>query len=139
MSIEVSAPYAEAIAGGRDFISTPNTEMWFLLYAQVCETSGGSWRNVLLRRQQGHLLEQRAEQTVRYASTTLEVAGAAGVLRELGVALDAPLSVLAVELIPAPRFEVGGQVNRYADPLGADLGQVRILRTSPLVPVPPAC
>jgi hypothetical protein len=41
------------------------------------------------------------------------------------------LSVLAVELLP--------EVNRAPDPLGADLGSTRMLRTSRLVPVPPVC
>jgi hypothetical protein len=44
-----------------------------------------------------------------------------------------------VELMPAPLINDGGNLNRYGDPLGADLGQVRILRTSPLTPVPTAC
>ena len=39
--------------------------------------------------------------------------------------LDAPLSVVTVELLPEPNSPFG-------DPLGQDLGQVRILRTTPL-------
>jgi hypothetical protein len=44
---------------------------------------------------------------------------------------DTPLSCLAVETLPngLPIF----------DPLGANLGQERLLRTSPLVPVPAIC
>jgi hypothetical protein len=42
------------------------------------------------------------------------------------------LSALAVELLPEPGSPFG-------DPLGQDLGQVRLLRTSPLTPVPAVC
>jgi hypothetical protein len=41
------------------------------------------------------------------------------------------LSALAVELLP--------EIESKPDPLGADLGRVRILRTSPLIPVPEVC
>jgi hypothetical protein len=49
----------------------------------------------------------------------------------LTLGTDTPLSCLAVETLP------GG--SKIADPLGASLGQERLLRTSPLVPVPPMC
>lgn len=54
------------------------------------------------------------------------------ILGELALPLDSPLSVLAVELLP-------GGTSEPQDPLGSDLGRVRILRTSPLTPVPAAC
>jgi hypothetical protein len=54
------------------------------------------------------------------------------VLRNLSLAPDSPLSVLAVELLP-PRAD------QIPDEMGVNVGQVRILRTSPLTPVPPAC
>jgi len=41
--------------------------------------------------------------------------------------------VLAVELLP------GGDPSRLTDPLGRHLGEQRILRTSPLVPVEATC
>jgi hypothetical protein len=138
-TIETSAPFAEAYAAGRDFNPSPQTEVWFLLYAQVREVSGASWRNVLLRRQRGGVLEEGIEPLTRYAATEIELDAAYGALRTLALPRDAPLSVLAVELIPAPIIIDGGDFNRYHDPLGADLGQVRILRASPLTPVPMAC
>ena len=52
-------------------------------------------------------------------------------LEALGFHDNAPLSVLAVELLPQDMIP--------ADPLGANLGGQRILRTSPLTPVPPMC
>jgi hypothetical protein len=123
-TIQTSAPFAEAYAEGRDFNPSPRTEMWFLLYAQAREVSGASWRNVLLRRQRGGVLEEGIEPLTRYAATDIELAAAYGALRTLALSFDAPLSVLAVELVPAPLIIDGGNFNRYGDPLGADLGQV---------------
>ena len=53
-------------------------------------------------------------------------------LSRLGLPLDSSLSVIAVELLPELKSD-------FADPLGRDLGQVRILRTSPLTAVPAIC
>lgn len=52
-------------------------------------------------------------------------------LEALGLEANAPLGVLTVELLP--------EEQRMPDPLGAQLGQVRILRTSPLIPVNGIC
>jgi hypothetical protein len=49
-----------------------------------------------------------------------------------GIPLSTPLSALAVEVLPEPN-------GSFADPLGGDLGQVRILRTSPLAGVDRDC
>ena len=53
-------------------------------------------------------------------------------LEALGLPHNSPLSVLAVELLPEPE-------SPFMDPLGKDLGQIRVLRTSPLTPVPAIC
>jgi hypothetical protein len=50
-----------------------------------------------------------------------------------GLPKSAPLSVLAVELVPE------SYTDRFSDPLGAAPGQVRIPRTSPLQRVPDIC
>ena len=47
-----------------------------------------------------------------------------------GLAADAPLTALVVEFQTEPEIE---------DPLGKNLGHARMLRVSPLVPVPAAC
>jgi hypothetical protein len=52
-------------------------------------------------------------------------------LRSLGFVRTASLNVLAVELLP--------QDIPPTDPLGADLGGQRILRSSTLTPVPAIC
>jgi hypothetical protein len=53
------------------------------------------------------------------------------ILLSRGFDADAPLSVLAVEMMPQDEI--------LADPLGADLGGQRILRSSGLVSVPVIC
>jgi hypothetical protein len=49
-----------------------------------------------------------------------------------GLPENTPITALAVELLPEPN-------GSFADPLGGDLGEVRILRTSPLAPVEKSC
>jgi len=144
--VELSAPYATVTHLGRDLAPpTPATEMWFLLYAQVREASGQSSRNVLLRRARGESPKAPSDGSTRYSSADIDFDRTNILLRELGLATDSPMSVLAVELLPSPLViqpilvAIGDRNNRYADPLGANLGQVRILRSSPLVPVPAIC
>lgn len=143
--VHASAPYAAAVQEGYNSTESPTTEVWFLLYAQVQEASGAGWRNVLLSRKRGEAQAKTGNGDVLYSNAAIQLRVAKSILRDWAIARDSALSVLAVELIPAPLVRQGGVVapdfrfNRYADPLGADLGQVRILRTSPLIPVPPAC
>jgi hypothetical protein len=66
-----------------------------------------------------------------FGTATFSAAEIESALRALTFRADAPLSVLAVELLP--------EVQELPDPLGADLGSQRILRTSPLIPVPAIC
>jgi len=53
-------------------------------------------------------------------------------LNDIGLPEDTPLSILGVELLPEPN-------GTFKDPVGANLGQVRILRTSALYPVDSLC
>ena len=143
--VQTSAPFAQAVAGGVDQALSINTEIWFLLYTQVRETSGATWRNVLLKRVNGNQPGEEDDSVIRYASAEIALSDTAAALNDLSLPAESPLSVLAVELLPAfLQVEVIGGVptaffNRYRDPLGSDVGQVRILRTSALVPVPVAC
>jgi hypothetical protein len=56
----------------------------------------------------------------------------ASALKRAGLPNDSPISALVVELLPEPN-------GTFNDPLGGDLGQVRILRTSPLSSVDRNC
>jgi hypothetical protein len=183
--IVVTAPYATAIWADKKLTDAeagdPRTRMWVMLYAQVMQADGSSWRNVLLGRKFAWpLFDRQRVEDIRRASTR-DVIGRAEfdvhavelVLAKLGLPVDAGLSVLAVELLPgdgyrqsitqspwAPIWVIdtadapepppadpftpafGPAVSAVSDPLGADLGTIRsrrILRTSPLTPVPPRC
>ena len=151
IGIIASAPYALPVFEGVSRLpNPPNTEMWLVLYAQVAQVDGQDYRNVLLGRQRAvPQLRERRDDRFLYGWGEFNVS--AGLPRggyvlgearwsqaEIGAALDAlcldadaPLSVLAVELLP--------EEQRPPDPIGAQLGQVRILRTSPLVPVGAVC
>ena len=129
--LSASSIYAMPVLQGRNLLPRfPQNEMWILLYAQVMQIDGEDHRNVLLSRKRAEPLPQRID-----ARERLETVGVAewtqaeidSVLRALTLPRKAPLSVLAVELLP--------ELDRTPDPLGADLGHVRIIRTSPLTPV----
>jgi hypothetical protein len=135
-AIHVRAPYATPFVGLRRVLPTPpNTDLWVVLYAQVTQADASTMRNVQidLRRLQvrrTHRIDgtpRVIEGTERW--TGLEVRAA---LQRAGLPEDAPLSALAIEVLPEPN-------GSFDDPLGGDLGQVRILRTSPLSAVARDC
>jgi hypothetical protein len=122
----------------------PRTDMWILLYAQVLQADGKCWRNILLSKTRAERLGPQQNERPR-PGTALEYANARfpqdsvdSALSTLGLSATSPLGVLAVEMIPETVLRDRGAAP-LADPLGESLGEVRILRTSPLVPVPLAC
>jgi hypothetical protein len=144
--VRVVAPFATPVLlNGKPLIDQqegkPHTRIWMMLYAQVKQADGKTWRNVLLNHRHaetvGAVEDERTEVTVR---SSRDVFGHAAFndqeiqvsLRSLSLAPDSPLSVLAVELLPA-------RADQIRDEMGQNVGQVRILRTSPLTPVPAAC
>ena len=154
--ITVTAPFASTLLDGQSALNRrygdPQTALWFMLYTQVTQTDGASQRNILIDRQPANLLPQPAG-SVGPPSLGLnrDPRGYAlfyqqniqGVLALLGLPITAPLSVLAVEILPGPRHfltDVAGPPSAAGeDPLGPQLGQRRILRTSPLVAIPAIC
>src|ERR1035441_948829 len=116
-----------------------------LLYAQVLQVDGQSWRNILILRSAGEVLSPPVpvKEDARFLPVLAEFLQGAivGALGMLGLPLDCPLSVVVMELLP----ENSGHPNKAVfepvpvSPLGAGLGQVRILRTSALTPVPAIC
>ena len=135
----VRAPFATPMLRGRHVRPRdPNTHLWALLYARVQRADGAAWRNLLLQRTQllrptgppGTVVFDLIEPPVLYGEGGF---GHEEVVRSLGYAglpADAPLTALVVEVHRNPDF---------ADPVGAELGHARLLRTSPLVPVPDVC
>jgi hypothetical protein len=133
--IMVSAPFSLAALDGQPLQPLPpRSQIWVLLYAQAKQIDGLDKRNVLLGRKPAPWQRKtfelaRASNSYGEASFgTFEVELA---LESLGFARTASLSVLAIELLP--------QDIPTPDPLGADLGGQRILRTSALTPVPAIC
>ncbi len=136
-----SATYAQAYHEGRSYTpDPPNTELWFVLYAQVRRADGAVMRNIQLDSRRGaprealrrdvHVLgpvlpEDQAMPRERPGDARWHQDEIAAMLERLSLPAEAPLSVLAVELMPEPN-------GYFDDPLGGDLGQVRIVRTSPL-------
>jgi hypothetical protein len=111
----------------------PTTQIWVMLYAQVERADRGGHRKLLagqqLARPNRELWDRNQGQLsgdATWAQTDITA-----LLGALGLGPDAPLSVLAAEVIPNQR--------PAAEPLGRDLGSERILRVSPLIPVPTVC
>jgi len=142
--VTASALFATAIWDGRNIQAIPpRTSLWVLLYAQAKQVDSADFRNVLLARKLARWVRKgdfgRNEFT---GSASASAAGPCGTatfsdaeiraaLQALTFRNDAPISVLAVELLP--------EVEERPDPVGADLGSQRILRTSPLTAVPAIC
>ena len=141
----------------------PQTEIWFLLYAQVKRVDGQAWRNILLEKRPGGLhgkvLGLNSVQPSRSQRTDIPVEGVflqsevQTQLRKLGLPPNTPTSVLAVELFNdeanVVRINSDGArdtmemsqtpVANMADPLGGELGSRRVLRVSPLTSVRQTC
>jgi hypothetical protein len=138
--IIVSAPFANPVFDGRSLRPyPPATEIWILLYAQVVQADGADRRNVLLGRRLARSLRYNTGAFVAYVGNPDLDYGLATwsneeitfILEALTLEQDTPISCLAVETLP------GGPP--LPDPLGANLGYQRLLRTSPLVPIPAIC
>lgn len=134
--IIASAPYANPVQGGRSIRRfPPATQIYVMLYAQVYQSDSADFRNVLLGHKRAQFrekpLERLATPDAFYADASWSTKEIYMMLESLTLGADTPLSCLAVETLP------GG--SSIPDPLGASLGQERILRTSTLVPVPAIC
>jgi hypothetical protein len=133
--ITISAPYATPILDGVPVQPKPfpYSTMWVLLYVQAEQIDGQDKRNILLSRKEAASSEKDvvSHQTNVYGEALFAAADISSALSQLGFIAQAPLSVLAVEMLPQ---DVVPQ-----DPLGANLCGQRILRTSALTPVPSIC
>ncbi len=136
VEILVRAPFATPVFEGRSVRPrVPATHLWSLLYARVRQIDAAEWRNVLIARARLVPPVERhdlagVDARVVYGEGLYDIASVVEQLRRLGLPPDAPLTVLAAEVFADPIEE---------DPLGERLGHGRILRISPLVPVPDVC
>jgi hypothetical protein len=164
--ISVTAQYALTLFNGRNVTSKPpKTEIWCMLYAQVKQADAKQNRNILLVEAKARQVEsrqfnlatflaRRSELPIRYANSfdvNLDTPATAIVswseneieqlLDQFNLARSTGLSVLAVEMMP--RYDqyilFGKAPDSSVRPLSRQLGQYRILRTSPLVAAPEIC
>ncbi|MFO7323361.1 MAG: hypothetical protein DIU68_016645 [Chloroflexota bacterium] len=192
----VEAPHAIAVLNGKNITaSPPRTELWALLYAQVRQADGLDNRNILLddRRldlippvyrevywpEGGGALAKSNRNGPAWSSTEWSDEEIKALLSNLGLPVDASLSVVCVEMLPrfaafqreartttavlnqergrdaiidgvrasrgnafapgGPGIPGGPPEPDIVRPLSSHLGHFRILRTSPLTPVPDVC
>jgi hypothetical protein len=159
--IVVRAPFATAVLNGKNVSALPpQTTLWYMLYTQVRQADGQSYRNLLIhsgqllyvpekrKPQQKGLLAARDEGT-RLGTAVLAIADIETRLTEMGLPKDMDLSVLCVEMFPLEnswqldmRFGRDRETKAHEsafNPLTNGLGNYRIYRTSALVPVAAVC
>jgi hypothetical protein len=135
-AIHVRAPFATAVLGGRHLRPhPPKTRLWAVLYARVRQADATAWRNLMLLRSALRLPQEvrQAREALPprlYGERIFDESEVRQALARRGLSADAPLTALVVEFHTEPEIR---------DPLGANLGHARMLRVSPLVPVPDAC
>ncbi len=135
-SVRVSAEFATPVFNGRSLLpKLPATQMWMLLYAQVTQADGKSNRNLLLSRRmvsKESLLKGGQKPMPDYTGSVVwpqdEIEK---ILKAYSLPVTTPISAMAVELLPEMGF--------VKDPLGNDLGKVRILRASNLTRISGVC
>ena len=132
--IEAFAPFAEPVHEGRARMPLrPNTQLWVALYARVMQADGSTRRPIQLDARRANLIDRPGKKAAPpTGAVRWPVPEVKDLLDVYGLPEDTPLSALAIEVLPEPN-------GRFADPLGGDLSQVRILRTSPLVEVASDC
>lgn len=107
--ITVSAPFAQTVFNGRNVTNRPpRTEIWALLYAQVCMADNSDRRNILISDKQ--LFPESDLYKPNYSQSNADATpkGYTGwmnkeieaLLENMGLPANSPLSVLCVELLP---------------------------------------
>jgi hypothetical protein len=174
-AILVSTAYAGSYQDGRNCTpQRPRTDIYALLYAQVMQVDGRQFRNVLISQQllrkpmyisdpESRLKERILQERVQFAiegearpyvlapgdlplgNTVWRMKAVRQLLLRLGIDINAPLSVMAIELMP-PNDHADYINSRQIDPALAVQGEqalaldkVRILRTSRLCKVADSC
>lgn len=132
--VSMTADFATPVFNGRNLLGNPQTELWGVLYAQVSQANGMENRNILLTRRQmymkrdNYLKKQITEANASCGWSNDEIAM---MLVNFGLPKETSLSVVAIEMYK--NFEA------VIEPLGENLGKMRIYRTSRLVKVPMIC
>ncbi|OCK98282.1 uncharacterized protein K441DRAFT_317824 [Cenococcum geophilum 1.58] len=132
-SIIASAPYALPINRGRaDFPKSVASTIEVVLYAQAARLDGEDFHNVFVASRRAVVAQNFHSQVQAYGEAVFDLdRDVFPQLAALGFSVKAPLSVLAVELMPQENFP--------DLPLTANLGGARILRSSNLIAIPATC
>jgi hypothetical protein len=141
-AIDVTAPYATTVSAVGERLydiwrGDPQTEIWFMLYAQVRQADGLAYRNILLTHELGTLERggideedagqlQSAGRDPR-ARIVWEEVTIRDALSMLGLAVTSPLSTLAVELLPGRGRNVSSQLIDRLEAGGADFSAAQVL------------
>ncbi|MBC6108992.1 hypothetical protein ACFOG5_13295 [Pedobacter fastidiosus] len=164
--IVITAPFATAVLNGENVSANPpQTSMWYMLYTQVRQADGKSYRNLLIDSgnmpyapPKRKILDQAVslqpiQEGTKSGRAILKVEDIQARLLEMGLPAESSLSVLCVEMFPLDnqwsidlrrqRLEnIAGERGEEAEllnPLTTGLGSYRIYRTSALVAVSDVC
>ena len=127
--IVCSADLAQTVLNGRSLTNKqqPQTQIWFLLYAQLRRADGKAYRNLLLDKRQGEQIvatsvtgaplqqtagvaqQQSISVTAAYSQSAVNT-----ILSQLSLPANTPLSVLAVELFNREDLVITGDGNVIA-------------------------
>jgi len=159
--VVITAQFATAVLNGKNITANPpQTSLWYMLYAQVRQADGLSYRNLLLSSGYMPYVPPKRRVLAKNDVVSKEEGGKTGIailkvediqqrLVELGLPKENSLSVLCVEMFPMDNmWHIEGGKHDYANaerlaeplnPLTTGLGSYRIYRTSQLVPVAEVC
>ena len=165
--IEISAPHATAVLNGKNVSAfPPNTSLWYLLYTQVMQADGKSYRNILIAsdvmkyefsksRDERRIYDKESGDRLGIAKIAIREIGDRLVM--MGLPRNSSLSVVAVEMFPMENswqfvheklrsardidsiFANQYIEKKYDNPLIDNLGQYRIYRSSTLTPINEVC
>lgn len=165
--IVITAPFATAVLNGENVSANPpQTSLWYMLYTQVRQADGNSYRNLLIDSgnmpyipSKRKILDpavsiQPKQEGTKSGRAILKVEDVQARLLEMGLPAESSLSVLCVEMFPLDNqwsidlrrqrlenisAERGEEEAELLNPLTSGLGSYRIYRTSALVPVSDVC
>jgi len=138
-TIEISSVFAQSFFNGNNCTPIfPRTNIYALLYAQVLQADGKQYRNILIDQVslQKPARNTNIEKPVGLTSWAMKDIRTKLLLK--GMDMNAPLSVLAIELMPDGTHFANAGVDLEINYM-IDLENVRILRTSRLYKIADSC
>jgi hypothetical protein len=138
-TIEVAAMFAQSFFKGSDCTPLfPRTNIYALLYAQVIQADRKQYRNILIDQVSLRKPARNNNGEKPIGLTSWALKDIRTKLRQKGMDINAPLSVLAIELMPDGRHFANDRIDVEVNNL-IDLENIRILRTSRLYKITDSC